>query len=254
MIERSFSSPEISLSNIFKIQDAYRRSLSIHAAMNIETVIREFSQSVSNCYQAAISDPDFLNLVSKATTYSYLNTLKIGSRPSKRSGELSVESLRAIPWILCWTQTRVLFPTWWGIGRTWHEFKSDAVKTKSMKKAFNKNKLFRSFVKQLGFTLCKVELTIWKMYLMQSELSDEQAEKVYKDFKKEYDLACAFVIAMSGHRKLLWFRPWLKDSIYLRAPMIHPLNLIQILAFEDKDNRLIRETTTGIASGMMTTG
>ena len=37
--------------------------------------------------------------------------------------------------------------------------------------------------------------------------------------------------------------------------MIHPLNLIQLATLKDnRDAAMIRETVTGIASGMMTTG
>jgi phosphoenolpyruvate carboxylase len=36
--------------------------------------------------------------------------------------------------------------------------------------------------------------------------------------------------------------------------MIHPLNLLQVLAMEERDTRLMRETVTCISCGMMTTG
>jgi phosphoenolpyruvate carboxylase len=65
----------------------------------------------------------------------------------------------------------------------------------------------------------------------------------------------AFVREVSGSSNLLWYRPWLGTSVMLRSAMIHPLNLIQILNRGPKANqRLVRETATGIASGMMTTG
>ena len=59
--------------------------------------------------------------------------------------------------------------------------------------------------------------------------------------------------------ELLSDRPWLKESIFYRAPMIHPLNLlqIQVLARTDlsrQNELLFRETVTGIAAGMLTTG
>jgi phosphoenolpyruvate carboxylase len=54
-------------------------------------------------------------------------------------------------------------------------------------------------------------------------------------------------------------RPWLEESIHYRAPMIHPLNLLQIELLKQQhwsedDERLFRETVTGIAAGMLTTG
>ena len=76
----------------------------------------------------------------------------------------------------------------------------------------------------------------------------------WKTMAREYRLACEFVHTVSGNRSLLWFRPWLETSIRLRSPMIHPLNLLQVLAMEERDTRLMRETVTGISCGMMTTG
>jgi phosphoenolpyruvate carboxylase len=77
---------------------------------------------------------------------------------------------------------------------------------------------------------------------------------VYQEFEMEYRAALFFVRAITGQRKLLWYKPWLGASIELRAPMIHPLNLLQILTLESRSVLLIRETVTGISSGMMTTG
>ena len=40
----------------------------------------------------------------------------------------------------------------------------------------------------------------------------------------------------------------------MRSPMIHPLNLIQLIAIERKNYPLLRKTVTGVACGMLTTG
>ena len=36
--------------------------------------------------------------------------------PARRGGDGGVESLRAIPWVFAWTQTRLLLPSWLGTG------------------------------------------------------------------------------------------------------------------------------------------
>ena len=147
---------------------------------------------------------------------------------------LSLSAIRAIPWVLCWTQTRVLFPTWWGIGSAWQEFKTDPNLLNSLKNGFRHNSQFASYVKLIGFSLRKVDLNIWELYLEQSKLEPKQIDNIKRSFRHEYELASDFVKSVSGQTHLLWFRPWLDESIALRSSMIHPLNMIQILAMQEK--------------------
>ncbi|MBI3558290.1 MAG: phosphoenolpyruvate carboxylase [Deltaproteobacteria bacterium] len=250
MVERSFASPEIARRQLERITELYAQGGS--PTVRSPAAVEYFAAQVRGHYEAKISAPHFLEVVQKATAYRYLSALKIGSRPSKRGAVTDVRALRAIPWVLCWTQTRVLFPTWWGVGTAWRQLKP--AQRAALGRAFKTDPLFRSFVKVLGFTLAKVELPVWGMYLERSGLDAGLIAQTRHDFEKEYREAVRFVRALSGSRDLLWFRPWLGTSIRLRAPMIHPLNLMQIITLEERNAALTRETVTGIASGMMTTG
>lgn len=60
--------------------------------------------------------PHFINYFTAATPESELGNLNIGSRPARRKTGASVHNLRAIPWIFAWTQTRLILPSWLGIG------------------------------------------------------------------------------------------------------------------------------------------
>ena len=112
----------------------------------------------------------------------------------------------------------------------------------------------QSYMKNLGFTLVKVEMGVWNFHLDHSKLSDEDKARWRKEITKEFELSVKFFHEISGEKNFTWFRPWLSESIYFRSSMIHPLNVIQKLALERKDNILLRETVTGIACGMLTTG
>lgn len=52
----------------------------------------------------------------QATPELEYGRMNIGSRPSKRKASGGIESLRAIPWIFAWTQTRFHLPVWLGFG------------------------------------------------------------------------------------------------------------------------------------------
>lgn len=253
-IERSVASPEITRRRLEQIARRVggSRPGDANRAYHPSPVLERFADLVATRYQAKIREPEFLEIVSRATGYRYLSDLRLGSRPAKRGRVLSVQALRAIPWVLCWTQTRVLFPTWWGVGSAWQSL--SAPEREKLQAELNTDPLFGSFVKVLASTLARVELPIFQLYLERSGLDREIASRAIREFKREYELTLTFVRAITGQRDLLWFKPWLATSILLRAPMIHPLNLIQILTLEDRNPALIRVTVTGIASGMLTTG
>ena len=51
-------------------------------------------------------EPKFVPYFRSATPELELSGLNVGSRPAKRNPKGGVESLRAIPWVFAWTQTR----------------------------------------------------------------------------------------------------------------------------------------------------
>jgi len=255
MVERSFASPEIAESQFLKIAETAQKLRKTRHPAESSSALKHFALKIETEYRAAVTSERFMAMVESATPYRFLSALKIGSRPTKRAGKkggLAVTSLRAIPWILCWTQTRVLFPTWWGVGTAWTQLNS--VQKRELKRAYRTHALFRSFVHVLGFTLAKVELPVWNFYLDQSRLAAGEKTYFQKRFGREFQATLKFFSELTGKRDTLWFRPWLSESITLRSAMIHPLNLLEILAEHEKDPALLRVAVTGIASGMLTTG
>lgn len=252
MVERNFASPEIATSQMKKIAKTSDRILLKKAEGKPGDVLLKFASKVEASYRETVSSAAFLEGIEKATPYRFLSQLKIGSRPTKRIGVLSVSALRAIPWVLCWTQTRVLFPTWWGVGSAWASLNS--VEKRELTKEFHSHSGFRSYLHALGFTLAKIELPVFEFYISHSSLSKTEKQKMIECFRVEFQKTQKFYREITKEKNPLWFRPWLGESIRLRSSMIHPLNLLQILAEREKDGELLRLTVTGIASGMLTTG
>ena len=54
--------------------------------------------------------------------------LQLGSRPPKRSAgradDLTIDDLRAIPWVFAWSQARVELPAWFGLGTAIEAFEA----------------------------------------------------------------------------------------------------------------------------------
>lgn len=251
-VARTFATPEIFLSTVQRISEQWHRKPAAKTSKASIVAMDFFAEKVKTSYRQAIHNPEFLHLVEQASPYMFLSQLNIGSRPAKRSTQLEVSGLRAIPWILCWTQTRVLFPTWWGLGRAWKSLNSQ--EKKQMQKAYKESKLFSSYIKSLGFTLSKVELAVWRFYLEESSLEKSFVDSIFDEFLDEYATTLKFYRQLTGEKNLMWHRPWLKESIALRSPMIHPLNVLQVIAVQKNDPYLLRKTVTGISCGMLTTG
>ena len=109
----------------------------------------------------------------------------------------------------------------------------------------------------LAFTLAKTEPDIWRRY--HQALAPPSAADMVTELDESLAAATDLVDGATEAEGLLPDRPWLEESIRYRASMIHPLNLLQRQLLEqaewsESDQRLFRETVTGIAAGMLTTG
>lgn len=252
MVARNFGDERIFSSQITKIAEQLSLAKKEGNKIKSNIIMKKFSSLIQENYSKTIADTDFHKVIDSATPYSFLSHLKIGSRPSKRTTGGDSLKLRAIPWILCWTQTRVLFPTWWGTGSAWESL--NKTEKDEFENEYKNNPLVSSFLNALGFTLAKVELGVWRMYLSQSNLSPSKQEEVYRLFESEFNKSVKFFKAVTKKKDLLWFRPWLQESIDFRSPMIHPLNLIQLESLKRGEINLLSDTVTGISCGMLTTG
>lgn len=252
MVARNFGNHIVMRAQVKKISDQLvsprRRLKEGGGRLSIE----KFSNLITDEYKKTWDSAEFFELVEKATPYSYLDRLKIGSRPTSRTTGGAKRKLRAIPWVLCWTQARVLFPTWWGVGTAWESI--NETDKYHILVSYEKSDLLKSFVKILGFTLAKIELSVFKLYLAESTLNPKFQQVYFDKFLSEYEKTMTFFREITRQDQLLFSREWLDESIQFRSPMIHPLNLIQLIALSRKNEVLLRETVTGIACGMLTTG
>lgn len=252
MVARTFSDPVVMSGQVKKIITEFTRHKSSNDSRTLTQSLEKWSHLTAEYYANYVSDPDTVEMVKASTPYMYLDQLKIGSRPSKRSTEVSEGfKLRAIPWVLCWTQSRVLMPSWYGVGSAWLNL-SESEQFEILKAA-DSSAFIASFLKVLGFTLSKVELGVFKFLLFQ-KLPPKVAKSRFEHLEQEYNKAKKCLLTLTRQDKVLWFQPWLAESIKFRSSMIHPLNIIQVIAIDRSNEKLLKETVTAISCGMMTTG
>lgn len=252
MIPRTFSTPEILRQYLNKIHDLQLKSKN-NKKFVADEILTIFSDKISSFYKHSIENADFLQMVEKGSAYRFLEKLYFGSRPTNRRKLDGIDSLRAIPWILGWTQTRILLPVWWGFGTAFSQM-NRTEKNHLAQLANGKDPLFTSYIHQMNFTLAKIESSVWFLYLQKSKLSAHDKKKFIELFRDELKATQKALKLITRHAKETKLAPWLLDSICLRSPLIHPLNIAQLLAWDRQQYTLLRESAVGIACGMLTTG
>lgn len=78
-----------------------------------------------DAYRALLHEPGFMVFFRHATPIDALEHARIGSRPARRTGQATLDDLRAIPWVFSWTQSRFYLPGWFGAGSALEKLKTE---------------------------------------------------------------------------------------------------------------------------------
>ncbi|NBC83549.1 MAG: phosphoenolpyruvate carboxylase [Bacteroidetes bacterium] len=74
------------------------------------------SKESHNYYKSLTETEGFIEFFREATPIDAIESSRIGSRPSRRSGKKTLNDLRAIPWVFSWNQSRFNLTSWYGVG------------------------------------------------------------------------------------------------------------------------------------------
>nr|P10490.1 RecName: Full=Phosphoenolpyruvate carboxylase 1; Short=PEPC 1; Short=PEPCase 1 [Mesembryanthemum crystallinum]CAA31956.1 unnamed protein product [Mesembryanthemum crystallinum]CAA32727.1 ppc1 protein [Mesembryanthemum crystallinum] len=171
-------------------------------------------------------EPRFVEYFRLATPETEYGRMNIGSRPSKRKPSGGIESLRAIPWIFAWTQTRFHLPVWLGVGGALkHVLEKDIRNHNMLRDMYNNFPFFRVTIDLLEMVFAKGDPEIAALYdklLVSEELQSfgERLRANYEDTKRR-------LLEVAGHKDLLEGDPYLKQRLRLRDPYITTLNVCQ---------------------------
>ena len=206
-------------------------------------------------------DPEVFYFFETATPMAELEHAKIGSRPARRGGKRTLESLRAIPWVFGWTQSRLLIPAWFGVGHALLGYSAQPGGAERLRAMMREFPLFIDLIRNVELALAKADLGIASLYA--SLLPDEALrDRVFQKFAAEYARSLEAVLTVTGQKDLLESNEVLARSIRLRNPYVDPLSLIQVDLLRRKRagdntpevNRAIAGTINGISAGLRTTG
>ncbi|CAI8592526.1 unnamed protein product [Vicia faba] len=171
-------------------------------------------------------EPRFVEYFRCATPELEYGRMNIGSRPSKRKPSGGIESLRAIPWIFAWTQTRFHLPVWLGFGEAFkHAIEKDPKNLQMLQDMYNQWPFFRVTIDLVEMVFAKGDPGIAALYdklLVSAELCPfgERLRSKYEETK-------LFLLKVAGHKDILEGDPYLKQRLRLRDSYITTLNVLQ---------------------------
>ena len=114
-----------------------------------------------------IDEPAFWPTFVDRSPVRFIGELPIASRPVSRSGgDLTFESLRAIPWVFAWTQMRCNAPGWYGIGTAFEEVVLDHPdRLAASRTAYQAGGYFRAFIDNAQQEMARARLSVGRWYL-----------------------------------------------------------------------------------------
>ena len=206
----------------------------------------------ARAYRAFVTEPDFLRFFTAVTPIEEISRLKVASRPVRRGGAATLANLRAIPWVMSWTQNRANLPGWYGA-----DVAFTTLGLPLCREMFARWPAFRSLLDNLQMSLAKSDDVVLRAYLELDEQRGPLGQLVLDARARTIALVQEVTEA-----PLLSQEPHLLRSIALRNPYIEPIHRAQIELLRRSragertvvEDRALLSTIIGIAAGVRNAG
>ncbi|WP_280356453.1 phosphoenolpyruvate carboxylase [Nocardia otitidiscaviarum] len=226
-------------------------------------LLDELAELARRAYARLVHDtPGFVEYFRASTPIAEVADLNLGSRPASRKPTNSVSDLRAIPWVMAWSQSRVMLPGWYGTGSAFEQWiGDDPDRLATLSDLYQRWPFFRTVLSNLAQVMAKADMDIAATY---AELVPDEAlrDTVFGMIRDEYARTVRVHAAITGSDELLADNPALAESIRNRFPYLEPLNQMQVELLRRRragdDSELVERgillTMNGLATALRNSG
>jgi phosphoenolpyruvate carboxylase len=241
-----------------------------------ESLMDVLAQSARVAYRGLVWETaEFEAFFGQATPIAELSALTIGSRPAARgsakgasgvAGAARLETLRAIPWVFAWSQSRANLPGWYGTGSALAAYRAQhgAAGLRKLRRVYEEWPFFTTVLDTAEMIVAKADMTVAARYA--SLATSAGAPALWERIRTEFETTVEQILDVSGRARLLDNMPVLQRSIALRNPYVDSLSELQVLLLgrlralpaDDPQRaellRLVHLTVSGVAAGLQNTG
>ncbi len=215
-------------------------------------------------YRSLLESEGFLTFHRQATPLDALENTRIGSRPSRRTGQASLTDLRAIPWVFSWTQARFYLTGWYGAGSALAALSEQEASL--LRDQVRSVPFLRYLITNIETSLASSDLEVMREYASLVE-EPELRDRIWGRIEAEWHRTQRSLASILG-TEFARHRPRLGRTLALRVGPLRTLHRQQISLLrqwrssikagdtESAQARLpdLLLTINAIASGLRTTG
>jgi phosphoenolpyruvate carboxylase len=230
-------------------------------------VMTELADLAEAAYRRLVwEEPSFVDFFRAATPIDEISRMELGSRPARRADAPSLESLRAIPWVFAWSQSRTNLPAWFGVGSSLAAYaRGHRGGRRRLAVAYREWEFFRSVIDNIELGLAIADPWLSERYGALAG-DDEPMRRIAAAIEDERRRTVDELTALTG-RGLLERSARLRRSVDLRTPYVDVLSELQLHALrllrtpqrpsaEERRaaEELLQLSVSGVAAGLQHTG
>jgi phosphoenolpyruvate carboxylase len=189
---------------------------------NETSLLQKLANESYEAYNTLKTHPDFLEYLNYVSPLRFYAETNIGSRPAKRkSGNLNLDDLRAVPYVGSWSQLKQNVPGYFGVG-TALENQEKAGNWEAVQKLYEDSLFFKTLLDncEMAMNKCCFPITAYLAH-------HPKYGVLWNIMYEEYERTRQYLLKLSGANDLMSDKPIDQLSIQLRQRIELPLITIQ---------------------------